>query len=229
MFHNEDGWIDEYKRVGALWIHDGNPKRPHALLTSGKHSNGFFNSELVMEDPDLLDRATSDLLELLVGRPYINLVRVVDRVIGPAMGAVTLAHDLARHISKSRSRICRRAYTEKEEEGGVWSTPTKKMVFKKTAIRRNELILAVDDVYTTGGSIGLMTKAVTEAGGEMLSIIVVLVNRSGKTEVDGVRIISLINRPMPMWNADECPLCKKGSKAIHPKDEENWARLNASY
>ena len=103
------------------------------------------------------------------------------------------------------------------------------MVFKKTAIRKGEVILAVDDVYTTGGSVGLMTKAVVDAGGDMLPLIVVLVNRSGKTEVDGVKIISLVNRPMPIWEPEECPLCKVGSEAIRPKSKENWARLNASH
>jgi len=35
-------------KLGALWIHDGNPQRPHALLTSGNHSNGFFNASFIM-------------------------------------------------------------------------------------------------------------------------------------------------------------------------------------
>ena len=225
MLHDEDGWITEYQRVGALWIHDDDPKRPHALLTSGKHSNGFFNSELVIEDPILLEHAVNDLLGHLHSRPYFGLVSV-DRVIGPAMGAITLAHEMARQIARWRSHPCLRAYTEKEVGEGE---EDKRMVFKKTAIRKGEVILAVDDVYTTGGSVGLMTKAVVDAGGDMLPLIVVLVNRSGKTEVDGVKIISLVNRPMPIWEPEECPLCKVGSEAIRPKSKENWARLNASH
>lgn len=41
-----DLWIDRFKERDALWLHDGNVRRPHALLTSGKHSDGFFNSVL---------------------------------------------------------------------------------------------------------------------------------------------------------------------------------------
>ena len=64
MIRTVEQWIEEYKRKNALWIHDGNRIRPHALLTSGKHSNGFFNSRLVIPDEVLLSEATSDLLEL---------------------------------------------------------------------------------------------------------------------------------------------------------------------
>lgn len=144
MLRSADGWISQYQQKGALWIHDGNPQRPHALLTSGKHSNGFFNSELVMEDSILLDEACFDLLKLLEGEGVT--LNDVDRVVGPAMGAITLAHDISRHIGRARDRFCLRAYTEKATDGDE-----KLMVFKKTAIREGERILAAEDVLTTGG------------------------------------------------------------------------------
>lgn len=222
MFRNTDGWISQYQEKGALWFHDGNPKRPHALLTSGKHSDGFFNSELVMEDSLLLDEACSDLVELL--RQNGVDINNVDRVVGPAMGAITLAHDISRHIGRERSRLCLRAYTEKEMAGD-----RKIMVFKKTSICSGECILPVEDVLTTGGSVGLTATTVTEADGIVLPFVGVLVNRSGLTEADDKKIVALIDRPMPMWTPNECPLCKKGSEAIRPKGTENWNRLNASY
>ena len=84
-----------------------------------------------------------------------------------------------------------------------------------------------EDVLTTGGSVDLTIDAVESSGGAVMPFILVLVNRSGLTEASGKKIITLINRPMPMWIPDECPLCREGSEAIRPKD--NWARLNASY
>lgn len=220
MFRTEEGWIKAYKERGALWFHDGNPKRPHALLTSGNHSNGFFNSELVMEDSLLLDEACYDLLRHLY---YQGLnIKDVDRVVGPAMGAITLAHEISRHIGRDRNRSCLRGYTEK-----VMEEDHKLMVFKKTHIRENERILPVEDVLTTGGSVDLTAQAVMNAGGIILLFVAVLVNRSGLTEVNGKKIVSLIYRPMPVWTREECPLCKEGSEAVRPKD--NWALLNVEY
>lgn len=219
-------WTECYKDKGALWLHDGNVKRPHALLTSGKHSNGFFNSELVMEDSELLNRASSDLVALLFESGL--KIYEVNRVVGPAMGAITLAHDLARQITLMRGLNvlppCLRAYTEKEETStGV------RMVFKRTKIWEGEGVLLCEDVLTTGGSVGLTASAVTEAKGEVLPFLAILVNRSGLSDVSGKKIVALIDQPMPMWSADDCPLCKQGSEAIKPKDAKNWMRLNATY
>lgn len=218
---NQNGWIECYKEKGALWMYDGNAKRPHALLTSGKHSNGFFNSELVMEDASLLEEASFDLRNLLVWTGLNG--GEVSRVVGPAMGAITLAHSLAAGISCStHGAPCLRAYTEKDGEGKEM-----KMVFRRTTIKSGEKVLLCEDVLTTGGSVDATAQAVTEAGGIILPYVAVLVNRSGLAEVSGKKIVALIDRSMPMWNPDVCPLCKAGSEAIKPKGKENWARLNA--
>lgn len=221
---SSDYWISQYKKNGALWIREGtSKKRPHALLTSGKHSSGFFNSEIVMEDPCLLDHACSDLINLL----ELN-VSTVDRVVGPAMGAITFAHEIARQISHQRYRglpNCLRAYTEKEV-----SSDGKLMVFNRTTIRSGERVLLCEDVFTTGDSVDLTATAVIKAGGIVLPFVVTLVNRSGFAGMRDRKIISLIDRSMPMWPPEECPLCKEGSKAIRPKGKENWTLLlNAVY
>ncbi len=229
---NEDHWIRLYKECGALWIHDGNPKRPHALLTSGKHSSGFFNSGLVTEVPSLLNAACDRLVvmfeETMGGVNDVimkgDYIRLIERVVGPAMGAITIAHCIATSINKLYDGSCRCAFTEKDDKGG-----DKRMILKRTALRHGETVLAVEDVLTTGGSVELTVNAVSEAGGETLPYILVLVNRSGLKEVGGKQIVALIDKPMPMWTPEECPLCKEGSQAIRPKGVENWAALNADY
>jgi orotate phosphoribosyltransferase len=223
MIRTQQQWVERYKEKGALWFHDGNMKRPHALLTSGNHSNGFFNSEIVMEDSALLDTACSDLVCLL-REANVNLLNI-DRVVGPAMGAITLADGIARHISFGRQRICLRAYTEKDTS----SANSKMMVFKRTAIHPTELVLLVEDVLTTGSSVGLAATAVAAAYAYVAPFLAVLVNRSNQTQISNYKIISLIHQPMPIWMPAECPLCKQGSEAIRPKGKENWERLNKTY
>ncbi|MEI6528049.1 MAG: phosphoribosyltransferase family protein [bacterium] len=249
MNNTQAGWISYYEKKGALWLHDGNSKRPHALLTSGKHSSGFFNSELVMEDPDVLDQACSDLCEIVGKKLNEGEGCELSRVVGPAMGAITLAHNLALQFTSWGWLQVLRAYTEKnvkicvvrgansimiddsELQVGdqIVSFEKSKMVFKRTKIIPGESILLCEDVITTAGSVKLCAQAVTEAGGVVLPFVAALVNRSGLTEVNGMKIIALIDKPMPMWSPDECPLCKQGSEALRPKGKENWARLNDVY
>ena len=219
MKRTMNGWIDKYKEMGALWIHSGNPKQPHALLTSGNHSDGFFNSGLVTADPLVLNEATMNLAEKLLDAGMLKFIfSKIHWVVGPAMGAITLAHDLARHFG------CLTAFTEKADGEGV-----KTMVLKRATLKPGECVLPAEDVLTTGGSVELTAKAIVDAGGQVFPFVAVLVNRSGLTEVGGKKIVALIDRPMPMWTPDECPLCKAGSEAIRAKGSENWARLKATY
>lgn len=219
-------WKRKYREKGAFWVHDGSSRRPHAILTAEKrggkrHSSGFFDSELVMEDSFILDKAAFDLVHLLERRGL--KLNSVDRVVGPAKGAITLAHDVARRICSSRScsRPCLRSYAEKETDGDG----KRIFVFKRTSIRPGERILIVEDVLTTGESANLTAKAVVSLGGTVLPFVGALVNRSRFVKVRGKKIVALVKHPMPAWVPGKCPLCKNGSRAILPK--ENWAVLNA--
>ena len=155
------------------------------------------------------------------------LSRAVHRVVGPAMGAITLAHDLALRIDHLTYNDCTSAFVEKIKDP---VTGQKKMVFNRTNIKVGETILLCEDVLTTGGSVEMAENTVVSAGGTVMPYVLVLVNRSGLTEVNGKKIIALINSPMLTWDAEDCPLCKLGSEAILPKTPaENWVRLNARY
>lgn len=81
MWRNEEYWINKYRQLGALWIHDGNPKRPHALLTSGNHSSGFFNSRIVIAEDPLMREVAKDLVGLFIENG--GDIEKVDVVVGP--------------------------------------------------------------------------------------------------------------------------------------------------
>ena len=220
MNRTTDGWIEEYKKRGALWIHDGNPKRPHALLTSGKHSSGFFNSRLVISDEVLLREAASDLIELFTKEG--GDISEIEGVAGPQTGATKLAELISTKITTLTRRECTWASPEKSEQNG------RKVMVLNDEDRENvrgKYFLLCEDVLTTGGSVDLATDSIDDAAGAVTSFVLVLVNRSGLNEVSGKQIIALIDRPMPMWSREECPLCKEGSVAFRPKD--NWDLLNA--
>ncbi|HAO64405.1 TPA: hypothetical protein DCQ44_00290 [Candidatus Taylorbacteria bacterium] len=224
MLRNSAGWIAEYQKKDAYWLHDGNSKRPHALLISGKHSNGFFNSRPVIADEPLLREAASDLVDLFIIKG--GDIEHVDRVVGPQTGATKLAEFLSDEIGKRRKRPCHWASPAKQGEGEL-----KAMVFNdpKHMVMPGERVLLCEDVLTTGGSVELTARAVKEKGGIILHIVLILVNRSGLVTAYDNLIVALIDRNMPTWEQAECPLCAAGSEAIRPKGIPEWARLNATY
>ena len=222
MKRNQDWWIKAYQQQGALWIHDGNPSRPHAELTSGKHSDGFFNSRLVIPDNLLMQFAATDLVNLYIAGG--GSFELIDRVVGPQTGATKLAKFIAVEISARSNRLCQFSSPEKQGEGAA-----KRMTFSDRDREQlpGELVLLCEDVITTGGSVDLTAKACLEVGARVQPYVLVLVNRSGLEQEGDRSILALIDRPMPMWLPEDCPLCKQGSKALRPKD--NWAALNADY
>lgn len=201
-------WEQRFVELGALWIHDENPQHPHALLTSGMHSSGFFNATSVIEHPHILEQACQELMKRtsnylqLKGEPSPKVV------IGSAYGAITIAHECAKSIG------ARMAFTEKEQGG---------MTLSHFSLQKNEYVIPVEDVLTTGRTTLKTISAIYRHDAIVLPVIAVFVNRSGKNTLDGRKIISLVENPMPKWEKGECPHCKEGSEALRPKT--HWREL----
>lgn len=213
MTKTQADWIAEYVKRNALWLHDGNPKRPHAELTSGKHSNGFFNSSFIIQDASLVAQAAEDLLVKLFDEGIEP--DHYDRFVGSAYGVITLPHELACQTAK----LC--AFTEAVGDGPM-------MLRRFSEVSAGHRIVVCDDVVSTGGTTREVIADLERKGAEVLPRILCFVNRSGMTHLDDRRIIALVDKPMSMWEPSECPLCAEGSVALRPK-KEHWATLNAQY
>lgn len=202
-------WIQLFQEQGALWRHDGRPARPHALLTSGLHSDGFVNCTFVSQRPELVRRIVNEAGGLAPALPREK----VDWVIGSAFGAITLAYAVAERLG------ARAGFTEKEGEG---------MKLARFALAPGAKVLAVEDTISTGGSTLKTIAALRQAGaaeGNILPEILCLVNRSGSNILSGRRIRALITLDIHTWPAAACPLCQAGSPAVRPKN--NWKELTA--
>jgi orotate phosphoribosyltransferase len=200
-------WKQVFQEQGAIWIHDGNPRSPHALLTSGLHSDGFVNCTFVTQQPVLVQQIVSAADGLSSYLPKEK----VDWVIGSAFGAITLAHSIALQI-QSRS-----GFTEKDGES---------MKLSRFSVSPSDRVLVVEDAISTGGSTLKTIDGILRAGiasENVLPYIVCLVNRSGKSDLSGRNIRALLTLQINNWQPDECPLCRLGSVAVRPKN--NWNEL----
>jgi orotate phosphoribosyltransferase len=202
-------WKQTFQDQGAIWIHDGNPKRPHALLTSGLHSDGFVNCTFVTQQPSLLQQIVSAADGLAPLFPEEK----IDWVIGSAFGAITLAHSVAHRIG------ARAGFTEKEGE---------EMKLTRFEVSASDRVLVVEDTVSTGGSTlktmnGLLNAGISEKN--ILPVIICLVNRSGKSDLAGKEIRALLTLQIHSWPPTECPLCRIGSSAVRPKS--HWRELTS--
>jgi orotate phosphoribosyltransferase len=200
-------WRKIFEERGAIWIHDGESTRPHALLTSGLHSNGFVNGTLITQDPALMAQILS---EEGLG-PKLPRDRV-DWVIGSALGAITMAFAVAMKLK------AKAGYTEKEDG---------KVKLSRFEVLPHERVLVVEDTLSTGTStlktIEAIETARPDASSPILPMVICLVNRSGMKKLGSREIRSLLELEIHTWESEHCPLCNEGSVAMRPK--KNWQDL----
>lgn len=213
-------WFD---LLDAAWIHNGDSKNPHAELTSGWCSNGFFDCLRVLKYVNLSDILADQLAKKI--RSVIGNDQNVDWVIGSPMAGITFAHDVARAIGASMN-MC----VEKDPA----DPKGKKMMWKRMVIPEANNVLQIEELTTTASTLNEVERAVREGNkdGEILvpvnflPYVGILVHRPPKLPIIhyGERqVITLIEKEIWAVPPEECPLCKQGSKRLRPKT--NWKEL----
>lgn len=169
----------------------------HFELRSGLHSNRFFQCALLLQYP----RIAGQLCEALVEKMQQELQDLeVDTVIAPAMGGITIGHDVARALG------VRFIFVEKEDN---------LLKLRRFKIKEGERFVVAEDVVTRGGRVQETIDIVKTNGGEVKAV-GILVNRSGgKAEFDAP-LVSLLDIEPVTYDPSDCPLCREGLELVHP-------------
>ena len=166
----------------------------HFLLSSGLHSQQYLQCARVLEAPQ-----TSAKLCQTLAEDFKNDKITV--VIGPAMGGVILAYELARALG------ARALFAERE---------TGKMRLRRGfALSPQDNVLVTEDVITTGGSVKEVIELV-KATGAGISAVCALVDRS-QSKIDfSVKCVALLKLDIKNFPSENCPLCKQQIKLTKP-------------
>ena len=202
-------WGDKLKKMGILWQHDGDCNKPHALWTSGRHANTFNNGSKLVENPKMLEEVAAGIIQN-IQQQFKG--EKPDWVVGPAFGAVTLGHEVARQLETKF------AFTEPVEKDGE-----KMQILKRFSIGPGEKVLVVEDAISTGGSILKTIDVLEKVGADILPYVATVVNWSGDDKLKERKILALFSDKPKSWTAEECELCKCGSKPLRPK--ANWHKF----
>jgi len=166
----------------------------HFILTSGLHSNRYFQCARVLQYPwhaEALCRGIADhFKDWKIGA-----------VVSPAVGGILVGQEIARHIH------VRSIFTER-----VDGRMTLRRGFE---VNPGETLLVAEDVTTTGGSVREVMEAVRQSGG-VVAAVASIVDRSGGKAEFGVPYFSLLRMDVTNHPPDDCPLCKSGSTAVKP-------------
>ena len=165
----------------------------HFQLTSGRHSNRYVQCAQLLCQPAEAEAVCKALADRFRDT-------TVDIVLGPALGGIVVAHEVARSLGTPA------LFTERKEG--------EMLLRRGFSIPKGAQVLVVEDVVTTGGSVNEVLQLVRDAGGEVVGV-GSIVQRAPESPFD-CRYESLLALDVVSWEPAECPLCAEGSTAVKP-------------
>ena len=168
----------------------------HFLLSSGKHSKKYIQCAKLIENPAYCEEVAKIISEKIKESGI-----KVDLCAGPAMGGIIIAYEVARALGVNA------IFTER-----VDNIMTLRRGFE---IKKDMNVIIVEDVVTTGKS-SFETVDVIESYGAKVNALTSIVNRSGKNEINGLKLISATKVQIDTFDPDNLPEDLKNTPAVKP-------------
>ena len=192
-----------FKKTGALL-------EGHFELRSKLHSNRYFQCANVLRYPRIAAKLCREATRLAVSSGKLG--KRIDGVISPAVGGILVGHEVARELNVK----C--IFAEKIQGEGVDASgmPNTVLALRRFSIKKGERYVVAEDVVTKGGRVQETIDLVKAAGGSVAGVVVLVDRSGGKAKFGRIPMFSLVQMTPETWTAAECPLCKAGSRPVHP-------------
>lgn len=168
----------------------------HFCLTSGLHSNIYFQCAKLYQYPDIVEKIGKKLAEALKDVEF-------DTIVAPAIGALIIGYETAKQAGK------RNLFVERKD--GVMQ------LRRGYQLTKGEKIVIIEDVITTAKTIKETIDATKDFGVEVAAVGCIVDRTCGKT---GLNIKSLMQIDPVTYEPDKCPLCKEGLPLVKPGSRE---------
>jgi orotate phosphoribosyltransferase len=182
--------LNEFRAAEALL--DG-----HFILSSGLRSPRYLQCARVLMDGERAGR----LAKALADKIPEDIRSRIDVVVSPAMGGVIIGHEMGRALGKPA------VFLERPE--GVFE------LRRGFRLERDQKVLMVEDVVTTGLSSREAIEAVIETGAEVIAEASLVDRSSGQADL-GVPFFPLIRIDVPTYDANNLPPELAAIPAIKP-------------
>jgi orotate phosphoribosyltransferase len=173
----------------------------HFLLSSGRHSDRYFQCARLLQYPDQAAEALAPLAARLREDMAAGSL-AIDAIVGPAMGGILVAWELGRQLGLPAF------FTERDDSGAM-------ALRRGFAVRPGQRILIAEDVVTTGKS-SAESAAVLQALGAEVVALACLVDRRGENVSVSWPLYAAARVAVTTWEAAACPLCAQGLPAVKP-------------
>ena len=193
---------DKMENVLTLLKDSGAMLEGHFLLSSGRHSNRYFQCAKLLQYPDKAAAALAGVAEKIKLDVQAGRLKI-DAVVGPAMGGIIVAYELGRQLGVPAF------FTERDDAG----TMTLRRGFE---VQPGHKILITEDVVTTGKSSGECAAVLESLGARIIALACLVDRRVDDCLPKPWLFYSACKLDIANWDADSCELCAQGIPAVKP-------------
>jgi orotate phosphoribosyltransferase len=173
----------------------------HFLLSSGRHSDRYFQCARLFQYPDKAASVLAPVAECI--RDDIAFGKIaVDAIVGPALGGIISAYELARQLGVPAF------FTERDETGNM-------SLRRGFSVTKGMHLIIAEDVITTGKS-SLESSRVLESLGGVVVGFAAVVDRRAEGVALSLPLYTAVRVTAANWDAADCPLCRQGIPAVKP-------------
>lgn len=166
----------------------------HFCLTSGLHSDTYFQCAKLYQYPDIVETLARELASKLKDIEF-------DTIVAPAIGAVIFGYEVAKQTKK------RNLFVERKD--GIMQ------LRRGYSLKKGEKVVIIEDVITTARTIFETMDAIKEFDCDVVGVGCIVDRTQGKME-DKFKIYSLLQSSPVTYEPDNCPLCKAGVELVKP-------------
>lgn len=164
----------------------------HFCLTSGLHSDTYFQCAKLYEHPEAVEQLGKKLAEKLSGVEF-------DTIVSPAIGAMIIGYETAKQAGK------RFLFVERKD--GVLQ------LRRDYKLAKGEKVIILEDVITTARTINETIEAIKGFEPELIGVASIVDRTKGQTDYE---ITSLLQVDPVTYEPENCPLCAKGIELVKP-------------
>jgi orotate phosphoribosyltransferase len=179
--------------VRDLLEEHGAIQRGHFKLSSGRHSDVFVQTALVLCYPGIAERLGHEL-----GRRFEDAGVTV--VLSPAVAGLIIGHEVARYLNV-RHIVCERVDGSMTLRRGFF-------------LGTDDNVLIVDNAMTDGASKQEVIDLARGSGADVVGVAIVADRSDGVSF--GVRHESLLRLETTEWDTVDCPMCRQGASLDAP-------------
>jgi len=168
----------------------------HFILSSGLHSSRYVQCAQLLSKPNEASKICNSLAEKIQ-----SSFEEFDLILSPAMGGIIIGYDIGRILNKET------IFSERVDG--------KFKLRRDFLIKKNNKVLIIEDVITTGKSSLECSKLVNSAGAKIVGYACIIDRSKGESDIKE-KIVSQIKLDIPTYTKDNLPESLSSIEAVKP-------------